>query len=60
MDWLQFTILIFTVLGGAIYNNQRIEALQKESREESKDFHGRLCALEERYIMFMMNKKEEK
>lgn len=27
--------------------------MQKESARETKDFHGRLCALEERYIQMM-------
>lgn len=62
MDWIQFSLLLLTV--GAIYWSSRndINALRAEAsadrrdilnliraiEQEVKDFHGRLCAIEER------------
>lgn len=55
MDWIQFFILFLTLIG--IYltirsDNKKYETDLKEFREkwadESKDFHGRLIAIEER------------
>lgn len=62
MDWVQFGILIVTV-GGFIWtmktdmNAYRAEAsadrrdmlqISRDIQQEIKDFHGRLCAIEER------------
>ena len=59
MDWAQFTILIATISGLFLWNrtesrsdhrnlecmvNGQIEAI----RQDVKDFHGRLCAIEEK------------
>ena len=69
-DWtliIGFGSLVLTVLGTAFYASHRIDALQALSiqrmdalQAESKDFHGRLCALEEKYINFMMRKYDGK
>lgn len=62
MDWQQFTILMLTVLGmflwlknDTIANRQEMAAdrrdilqLIRAIQEEIKDFHGRLCSIEER------------
>jgi len=40
--------------------NSILQAIQQESKDfhrEIKDFHGRLCSLEERYLQFKMNQK---
>lgn len=56
MEWMQFALLIIT-LGGLFFWN-RSEAnsdrrdmvtLLKGIQDEIKDFHGRLCTLEEKY-----------
>lgn len=55
MDWIQFIIFIGSTIGLFFWNRSEsrsdmrhmlsiIDAIQKEM----KDFHGRLCALEER------------
>lgn len=67
MDWLQFTILMFSVIGLFIANITVILWFRSESRDdwrhmdakmdafngaflkETKDFHGKLCRLEEKY-----------
>ena len=33
-----------------------IDEMRKESARETKDFHGRLCTLEEKFINWMMRK----
>ena len=55
MDWIQFTIFIGSTIGLFFWNRSEsrtdmrhmmavIDGIQKEM----KDFHGRLCAIEER------------
>lgn len=39
------------------HTDSKITALGKQINDEMKDFHGRLCALEERYIAFKMEQK---
>lgn len=62
MDWTQFIIFFIGVFGLFIWNRtesrndqrstdaklEAIRALMYEMIQESKDFHGRLCAIEER------------
>ena len=62
MDWTQFGILLLTIVGmfftlRADISSNRAEAtadrrdilqLIRSIQEEIKDFHGRLCAIEER------------
>ena len=62
MEWAQFAILLLTVLGMFLWLKQDIAFNRSESsadrrdilqlirsiQEEIKDFHGRLCAIEER------------
>lgn len=49
MEWYQFFMLV-----GAIY------AMHRENFKEYKDFHGRLCTLEEKYILMMERMMKEK
>ena len=62
MDWVQFGILLLTIVGMFLSMKADISANRAESaadrrdilqlvrsiQEEIKDFHGRLCAIEER------------
>ena len=56
MDWIQFLILFVSMIG--IFLSNRSEA--KESAKEMKDFHGRLCTLEERYLQMLQKMLEQK
>jgi hypothetical protein len=58
MDW-KVTLEIFAVIGGVatvfglflapmFWLGSKIDAMRTEMHEESKDFHARLCAIEER------------
>ena len=55
MEWFQFLILIVTI--GSLFlwsrsesrsDQRRCEDLIDAIKNEMKDFHGRLCAIEER------------
>ncbi len=63
MEWTQFIIFFLGVFGLWLWNRaearadfRHIESLIRSIQEEVKDFHGRLCALEERRI----EKEEQK
>lgn len=46
MEWLQVLIIAGSTIGACWY-------MHRESYKEMKDFHGRLCTLEEKYIQVM-------
>lgn len=55
MDWIQLAVLIITMGGFFLWNrgesradNRRALDLIEAMNKEMKDFHGRLCAIEER------------
>lgn len=55
MDWSQFSILVITMGGFFLWNrtesradNRRVLDLIEAINKEMKDFHGRLCAIQER------------
>jgi len=56
MDWIQFLMLFISITG--MFVSSRAEA--RAAAKEMKDFHGRLCALEERYIQMMQRILEGK
>lgn len=60
MDWWQvITISVFTV--GACFFMHRENLNDRNSiAQELKDFHGRLCTLEERYFQMMQKLLEKK
>lgn len=49
MDWYQFIML---AIGFYAFHRENV-SIQRETHKEMKDFHGRLCTLEERYIQMM-------
>ena len=68
MDWYQVLAIMFGNLAWILplfiwarseSNSDRrdllntLNAMHKENNKEQKDFHGRLCALEEKYIQMM-------
>lgn len=55
MEWTQLCLFFIGVFGLWIWNRaenradyRHIEALIRSIQEEIKDFHGRLCAIEEK------------
>ena len=55
MDWIQFSIFFIGVFGLFLWNRaesrtdtRQITSLISAINQEMKDFHGRLCTIEER------------
>jgi hypothetical protein len=57
MDWIQVLTIAGSTIGACWF-------MHRESYREMKDFHGRLCTLEEKYRQMMervlLDKKETK
>ena len=53
MDWLQVLTIAGSTIGACWF-------MHRETSKEMKDFHGRLCALEERYLQMMQRILEKK
>jgi hypothetical protein len=53
MEWLQAFMIAGSTIGACWLMHKENKDLSKEIARESKDFHGRLCALEEKYIQIM-------
>ncbi len=51
MDWGQ----VITLLGGNLGIIITLILNHRHTTAEMKDFHGRLCRLEERYVLWMTN-----
>lgn len=67
MDWLQVLTIIASTIGCCLYfrreTKSQLDVLTEHGRErdkEMKDFHGRMCVLEERYIQMMQRSLEKK
>ena len=53
MEWYQVLMIIFSNFGMFL-------VMQVSISKEMKDFHGRLCTLEERYYQWLMKEKKQK
>jgi hypothetical protein len=53
MDWMQVLALAGSVVGSMFF-------MHRETVKEMKDFHGRMCTLEERYVQMMQRILEGK
>jgi len=60
MDWLQVFAIVGSTAGFCYLMYREAKEDRKEFRQaideirkEQKDFHGRMCALEEKYILMM-------
>lgn len=53
MDWLQVLAIAGSTVGTMWY-------MHRDTSKEMKDFHGRLCTLEERYLQMMQRLLEER
>jgi hypothetical protein len=60
MDWYQVLTIAGSTIAACWAMHRETIALGNESRKEMKDFHGRLCALEEKYIQMMQRVLEIK
>jgi hypothetical protein len=57
MEWLQVATIAGSTIGACwLMHRENVKMHQEFTKEfgtEMKDFHGRLCTLEERYIQMM-------
>lgn len=64
MDWLQVFAIVGSVIGACYYmhreNRNEIRSISDRTNSEMKDFHGRLCTLEERYLQMIQKILENK
>ncbi len=67
MSWLQVITIAGSTIGACLYfrseTKYQLDKLAEHGRErdlENKEFHGRLCALEERYLQMMQRILERK
>jgi len=60
MEWLQAFMIAGSTIGGCYWMHKENKELQKDFNKESKDFHARLCTLEERYHQMMQRILEKK
>jgi hypothetical protein len=60
MEWLQAFMIAGSTLGGCYWMHRENKEMSDKFNTESKDFHGRLCALEEKYIQMMQRILEER
>lgn len=53
MEWYQVLMIIMSIFGMGLvmFTNlgTKIDRMSESINKETKDFHGRLCALEEKY-----------
>lgn len=49
-------ILAITI-GSPLYLGNKIDNLRRDMQQDMKDFHGRLCTLEEKYFQLRENQK---
>lgn len=53
MDWLQVLALGIPLIGSLWYMHRENINDRKAYASEMKEFHGRMCTLEERYMQMM-------
>ena len=60
MEWMQAFMIAGSTIGACWMMHKENRQLSSEFARESKDFHGRLCHLEEKYIQMMQKAMEKK
>ncbi len=53
MEWLQVLTIAGSTIGACWLMHRENMSFWKENAKEMKDFHGRLCMLEEKYTQMM-------
>jgi|GEM_PF-2134597 hypothetical protein len=53
MEWMQAFMIAGSTIGACWMMHKENKDLSKKFNEETKDFHARLCVLEEKYIQMM-------
>lgn len=53
MEWFQVATIAGSTIGACWFMHRESVRMHQETSKEMKDFHGRLCTLEEKYIQIM-------
>ena len=53
MNWWQFSLITGSVIAFWFLIHRENQAILRDMAKEQKEFHGRLCTLEQRYISIM-------
>lgn len=53
MEWIQVLTIAGSTIGACWLMHRENVKMHQERDKESKEFHGRLCTLEEKYIQVM-------
>lgn len=53
IGWLEVAAIAGSTIGACWFMHRENIRMHQENSKEMKDFHGRLCALEEKYIHMM-------
>ena len=60
MEWVQVMTIAGSTIGACWFMHRENIKMNKDVSKEIKDFHGRLCRLEEKYIQMMQRILEKK
>ncbi len=60
MDWFQVLTIAGATIGSCWVMHRENLVRERSRDQEMKDFHGRLCTLEERYLQMLQNILEGK
>lgn len=53
MEWLQAFMIAGSTIGACYWMHHENKGIAQKFNDETKEFHGRLCTLEERYLQMM-------
>jgi hypothetical protein len=60
MDWLQVLAIAGSTIGAVWFIHRENVKMYQDFAKETKDFHGRLCTLEEKYFQILHRIWEKK
>jgi len=58
MEWTQAIAIIGSTFGMMLFMIRELRQISRDIHAESKDFHGRLCRLEERFLEIVQKAKK--
>jgi len=58
MEWTQAIAIIGSTFGMMLFMIRELRQISRDIHAESKDFHGRLCRLEERFLEIVQKVKK--
>ena len=56
MDWIQLCVFMATMGGFFLWSRSESRSDNRRLEDMMREFHGRLCTLEERYLQILTKK----